>query len=48
MDKYIGAKLIQAEPERNPRSQRKSQDTRLYTQMGTNHGLRKMFLRKHI
>ena len=47
MDKYIGAKLIQAE-QKEIRSQRKSQDTRLYTQMGTNHGLRKMFLRKHI
>ena len=44
MDKYIGAKLIQAEIQ----SQRRSQGTRLYTQMGTNLGPRKMFLRKHI
>ena len=47
MDKYIGAKLIQAEPERNPVT-KEITGIRLSIQMGTNLGLQRTFSKKHI
>ena len=47
MDKYIGAKLIQAEPERNPVTKGNHRIQGCIPRWVRNHGSPKEFLRKH-